>query len=106
MLTWFVKLPKKKKSAVRSELVPRISMRVQTVLPPGRFDANHSSCENNRRNPVICVPKKLGSYLHQEMIIMEAKKKKRERANMYRAFVVVLCSVIQSCMTLLRPYEL
>ena len=81
-------------------------MRVQTVLPPGRFDANHSSCENNRRNPVICVPKKLGSYLHQEMIIMEAKKKKRERANMYRAFVVVLCSVIQSCMTLLRPYEL
>ena len=55
---------------------------------------------------MICVPKKLGSYLHQEMIIMEAKKKKRERANMYRAFVVVLCSVIQSCMTLLRPYEL
>ena len=81
MLTWFVKLLKKKKkknSAVRSELVPRISLRVQTVPPPGRSDANHSSCENNLRNPVICVPKKLGSYLYQEMIIMGAKKRDRD----------------------------
>ena len=91
MLTWFVKLPKKKKSAVRSELVPRISMRVQTVLPPGRFDANHSSCENNRRNPVICVPKKLGSYLHQEMIIMEAKKKRERELTCIEP--LVLCCV-------------
>ena len=108
MLTCFVKFLKKK-NAVRSEWVPRISTRVQTVPPPGRFDANHSSCENNRRNPVICVPKKLGSYLHQEMIIMGAKRERereRARANRYKALAVVLYSVIQSCMTLLRPYEL
>ena len=56
MLTCFVKFLEKKKNPVRSEWVPRISTRVQTVPPPGRFDANHGSCENNRRNPVICVP--------------------------------------------------